>query len=223
MEFSDDFVNAAQDYFDLLNKKYPQKTILELVGNRYKLSRTERSMLYRGVASESENKLRAEKLIDERLTKNKVLSIDGFNQLLTIASYLNGDKVFISTDGFMRDASEIHGKVFRSELLERSIDLIKVFLISMNLECTVIYIDKQLNDHDTIKDYILNASNSTKNDVVLSEQVDKELKSLSSGIIATSDSQIIEESKVKIFDLARYTLKFHFNPKITNLKTLLLK
>ncbi len=60
-------------------------------------------------------------------------------------------------------------------------------------------------------------------DVIISDKVDQELKNISSGIIATSDSQIIEKSKVNIFDLAYNTLKYHFNPKITNLKTLLLQ
>lgn len=57
---------------------------------------------------------------------------------------------------------------------------------------------------------------------IFSDKVDQELKKISDGIMATSDSQIIEKSRVNIFDLLRYTLKYHFNPKITNLKTLLL-
>ncbi len=110
-------------------------------------------MLYRGISSEEENTIRKEKLVDEKFVENQPLHIDGFNQILTIASYLNGNKVFISTDGFLRDASEIHGKIFRTELLERSVELIITCLDSMKLNDIVFYIDKQLNNHEQIEDY----------------------------------------------------------------------
>ena len=40
---------------------------------------------------------------------------------------------------------------------------------------------------------------------------------LNEGICATSDSVIIDKSNVKIFDLARNSLVFHFNPAFLNL------
>ncbi|MCD4730306.1 MAG: DUF434 domain-containing protein, partial [Bacteroidales bacterium] len=89
MQFSSDFGKATADYFSFLQKEYPQKAILKLVGDRYKLSRVERSMLYRGIAVEKENISRKSKLVKE-LPADSMLVIDGLNQILAIASYLNG-------------------------------------------------------------------------------------------------------------------------------------
>jgi len=223
MEFSDDFAIAIKDYFDLLNKKYPQKAILGLVGSRYKLSRTERSVLYRGVSSKEKNLIRSEKLIDEIRVKEQFLHIDAFNQLLTIASYLNGNKVFVSTDGYLRDASEIHGKIFRFELLERSIELIRTYVVSLKFNGLVFFMDQQLDNYEKLKNFILGQFNEVQVEIVLSKIVDQELKKVSAGFIATSDSQIIEKTNLKIFDLAYHTLKYHFHPSFFDLKSLIHK
>ncbi len=225
MRFLEGFETAVRDYYDLVEKKYPQKSIHKLVSDRYKLSGTERSILYRGVSTKEENKLRSEKLIPEELVKGQDLYVDGFNQILTIASYLNGNVIFISSDGFLRDASEIHGKMFRSELLSRSIELILIYCDSLNLNKLIFYIDQQVNNHEKLIDILSNRSSEYNFDIeiLLSDQVDQELKKLSAGTIATSDSQIIKKAKLKVFDLAYHTLKFHFHPNIFDLQSLLNK
>ena len=224
MKFSTDFGKATADYFSFLQKKYPQKTILKLVGDRYKLSRIERSMLYRGISEQSQNISRRGKLLKE-LSAGSNLIVDGFNQILTIASYLNGNVVFISSDGFLRDASEIHGKVFRSELLSKSVDLIFSYCDSLNLNQLVFYIDQQVSNQKKVKTLLSNKTSefNINFEIILSEQVDKELKNLTTGVIATSDSQIIEKSNLKIFDLAFHALRFHFNPKFFDLNNLVHK
>jgi len=225
MEFAEGFNNAIHDYYELLKNKYPQKSILKLVGDRYKLSGTERSMLYRGVSTDGENKFRSRKLIFEKLVQNQVLHVDGFNQILTIASYLNGSQVFISTDHLLRDASEIHGKIFRTELLERSVNYIFEYCGSLKLNQLIFYIDQQVSDHKKLFEVLSNRSSEYNfdNELIISDKVDERLKELTTGIIATSDSQIINKSKQKIFDLAFHTLKFHFSPNFLDLNSLVIK
>ena len=216
-----DFNEAASDYYSFHQKGYPQKTILKLVGDRYKLSRSERSMLYRGISKDEENMIRSEKLIHMSFVKDQDLFIDGLNQIFTIASYLNGNIVFISSDGLLRDASEMHGKPFRTELLERSVELIDVYCKSLNLKQLLFYIDQQVNKYEKIK--FLLSKRISEQQIIISDQVDKTLVKLTSGIIATSDSQIIENTNLDIFDLAYHTLKFHFNPNFIDLNNLNIK
>jgi len=222
---SESFQPAIQDYILLLERKYSQKSILKLVGDRYKLNRTERSMLYHGIASNAENISRPRKLIHGNSIQNQLLYIDGFNQILTIASYLNGNLVYISTDNLLRDASEIHGKVFRKELLERSLNLILEYCNSLKLNNLILYIDKQVSNHKKLVETLscISLSKSFIIEVKISNQVDLELKKLKDGIIATSDSQIIDKSKQKIFNLAYHTLKFHFNPNFFDLGSMINK
>lgn len=217
---SDNLLSGIEDYYLLLSKKYPQKTILKLVGDRYKLSRTERSILYRGISIENENISTRDKLIQE-LPTHSVLVVDGLNQLLTIASYLNGNIVFISTDEILRDASEMHGKAFRTDLLERSIELIDGYCKSRNLKQLLFYIDQQVNGYEKIK--ILLSKRIPESQIIISDQVDKMLINFTTGIIATSDSQIIDRTSLKVFDLAYHTLKFHFHPNFLDLQSLVCK
>lgn len=224
MQFSSGFHIAVSDYYSFLQKKYPQKVVLKLVGDRYKLSRTERSVLYRGISVDIESTSRKNKLLKE-FSIDSNLTVDGLNQLLTIASYLNGNIVFISSDGYLRDASEIHGKVFRSELLSKSIDLTLEYCNSLALNQLLFYIDKQSNICEKVDGLIANKflEWNIHAQINLSGQVDKELELLTSGHIATSDSQVIKKSKLDIFDLAHATLKFHFSPEFIDLNRLLNK
>ena len=48
---NENFRKGALDYFYLQERKYPQKGTLKLVGDRYKLSGDQRTVLYRGISS----------------------------------------------------------------------------------------------------------------------------------------------------------------------------
>lgn len=221
MQFSLVFKNAVEDYSYFLQKEYPQKGSLKLVGDRHKLNRSERSMLYRGISMETENNSRSKKLVQAERLSEKVLLVDGLNQILTIASYLNGNIVYISSDGLLRDASEIHGKAFRTELLSKSVELIDKYCKTLNLKQLVFYLDQQVNKLEKIRNLLVKKIPASQ--IIISDQVDKALVNSKSGIIATSDSQVIDKSKLKVFDFSFHTLKFHFNPNFPDLYSLIYK
>ena len=104
MILTENFKNAIYDYIYFLEKEYPQKAILKLIGDRYLLSGIQRTMLYRGITTKENSLKRTSKLITENLLSNQILHIDGYNVLITIGSYLNGNTVFVSNDNFLRDA-----------------------------------------------------------------------------------------------------------------------
>ena len=80
------FIEAIKDYYLLLNKEYPQKEILKLTGNRYKLNRIQRILLYRGIFPDQLARSRKEKKTD--LILNPCLCVDTYNVLFTISNYL---------------------------------------------------------------------------------------------------------------------------------------
>jgi len=220
--FSENFNIAVRDYRFLLENGYPQKGILKLVGDRYELSGVERSILYRGVTTQKEVVRRKSKLTN-LVNQISELHIDTFNQILTIGSYLNGNIVFISEDGLLRDASEIHGKAFANKLLERSIELIFSFFSEKQIEKSMFYIDRQVGAHQTVAEMIIRYSikYKTGSEVFFSETVDKDISKINTGVIATSDSEIIDRSTVPVFDLARNVLSFHFKPEFIRLNQIL--
>ena len=117
------FIEAKRDYLYLLETGYPQRGIIKLIGDRYALSGTERTMLYRGLTTKQNIAHRKHKIAHVKDVKGRELVIDGYNVMITIGNYLNGNTVFISSDGFLRDAAEMHGKVFRKVLMEKVMKL----------------------------------------------------------------------------------------------------
>jgi len=51
MDVSPALKDAVKDYFFLQNKAYPEKASVALVGDRYRLSKEERMVLFRGITS----------------------------------------------------------------------------------------------------------------------------------------------------------------------------
>ena len=219
MNFSKDFQTAVNDYLLLLDKKYPQKAILKLIGDRYALNGTERSMLYRGITTSKNAEKRAKKLISEKNIINQPIHIDGYNVLITIGSYLNGNLVFIGNDRYLRDASEIHGKIFRTELFERAVILILVYLEKLKVSEINFYLDQPVSFsgklsqkiNKIIKDYYLTGKAEVYN------SPDYILKNIEEGFVATTDSTIIDKAKLNIFDIAQNTIKYHFNPNFIDM------
>ena len=218
-----EFVKAANDYASLLNKNYPQKSLIKIVGDRYQLSGEERAILFRGITSKKLAMKRESKLAGNMHDKEEIIHVDFFNQLYHIISYLNGNRVFISTDGYLRDASEFHGKKIHPDLIKKSIQLFSQYIISNIQNRRVIYIDNQINIFPEIIKQIEESDVTMDKKTIIhpSLYVDKELMVQSSGIVATSDSQIIDNTNLCVFDLSRSILEFHFNPDFLKLNALL--
>src|SRR4030043_1200489 len=89
-----DLQKAAGDFRYLLNRRYPRKAALELVGNRYGLTFDERHLLHRGVFPISDSESRRKKRISIEVVRNKDLAIDGHNILITIEAGLSGRLLF---------------------------------------------------------------------------------------------------------------------------------
>jgi hypothetical protein len=115
-----DFKAACHDYFYLLSKGYPERGSLKMVGDRYRLSRDQRSVLYRGISPEPESAKRNSRLVP--VSQAMHLVIDGYNVLFTILNYRLGRMVFLSTDGMLRDAGSLHGKLRDDRILEECIE-----------------------------------------------------------------------------------------------------
>ncbi len=219
MKTSLNFPQAVADYVLLLNKKYPEKTILELVGTRYALSGNERSMLYRGVTTAEKSEKRKKRLIEKDRLKNQVLHIDMFNVLFTIAAYLRGYPVFVSNDGILRDASESHGCTDWVEHLERAADLMGKCLPELKLKKIIFYLDNPMEACRFFleKSHLLTQNAGIDHETVIHDSPDHLIRNAKEGVLATSDSTIIERSELPVFDLPGYVINFNFEPKLFRL------
>jgi len=149
---------AARDYRWLLDRGYPDNGSITLVGDRYRLNRHERHMLYRGVSSAAAAARRAARLVTvsaasastaphtspatfpatatqrygaAQLNPASVLGIDGHNVLLTVANYLHGIPTFECDDGLIRDIGGVHGRVRDEAVMHRAIRLLAESVASL--------------------------------------------------------------------------------------------
>ena len=161
----------------------------------------------------------------EALNPGETVHIDLINQLYHICSYLIGNLVFISIDGFLRDASEFHGKEINQKIIIRSVNLFRLYMIENSKGPVIFYVDKQVSQCEFILDEFKKSKTIQGHDVkyIVTEHVDQKIRMSEEGLAATSDSQIIDKLKIKVIDLAREILHFHFQPDFVDLKNVLFK
>ncbi len=215
------FKEGALDYYYMQDRNYPQKGTLKLVGDRYKLSGDQRTALYRGISSKKcsgERRLRLTTAIN-----NKTLIIDGYNVLFTILNYRLGKLVFISTDGILRDAGSLHGKIRNEEIFCECITLLFGYIITRKPAYISIFLDSPVSHsakHKNIIDKSL-IDFSLNGCCNLVKSPDFEIKQNSAGVICTSDTAIITKTKNNIADLPRAVLEYNFKCNFVKIESIL--
>lgn len=215
-----EFKEAINDYLYLLEKGYSATSLLKLIGDRYRLIKEERSILLRGVTTKVISELRRKKLVKEKEVISKNIAIDYYNVAMTIISYLSGKIMYIATDGFLRDASESHSAIkdINSILQIKAINLMREYLKKIKIKNILLFLDSPVSNSGKLAKILKEQlkENFLIIDVKVVKSADYYLIHNSDAIVSTSDSNIIDK-KEKIFDLAFYTLKFHYNPDFLNL------
>jgi len=216
----EDFQKGLADYFYLINKNYPEKGALKLVGDRYKLSKEFRTILYRGVSSNENSKKRAERLIER---PGDVLVIDGYNVLFTLLNYRLGRFVFICTDSICRDAGSLFGKIKEEKFFHECLILLTDYLGKLRDVLLEMYLDSPVSMSQKHKDEVeeLFAKNNINGKVHLVPSADIALLENQEGTLATSDSAIIDHSSNPILDIPRYIIEKKYKTELYKLKDML--
>lgn len=215
-----DFIQACKDYFYLIDRKYPERGILKLTGDRYRLSGDQRTVMYRGISSFERSRLRSSLLVPA--IKGKHLIIDGYNVLFSLLNYRLGRIVFISTDNVLRDAGSLHGKIRNMEYFTDCIELMMGSLSQLNPDLVDIYLDSPVS-HSEKHVHLLKekfAEKGLQGDCFLVRSADWSLKHVQDGVLATSDTVIIEKAAIKVFDLSRMILETAFTTSFLQLRNL---
>jgi hypothetical protein len=201
------FKNAVADYKYLKNKKYSDKAALKLVGDHYRLSKTERNCLLRGIVALHTARMRKIKLVTPQKVKGRSLGIDWYNVLITIESYLKGHLLFMADDGVVRDTSSTHGSYRQSQVTPRAIDSVCKALLRLKPAKIRIVMDSPISYSKKMADElraVFGAVLTMPFEISLMHSADYELKSFD-GIVASSDSVIID-CAAAVFDIARFCL-----------------
>ncbi len=219
------FQRAVADYVWLLGRGYPEKRSRVFVGDRYGLSRPQRSALLRGVFSQEVNTRRSARRLSSAAA-HTLLAVDGTNVLSTICNYLYGRTLFIATDGFLRDDGENYTAGADSSTLRRAADLLAELLAEELPSRIRLYLD--ISSAPSLAplaelEATVRARFAGYPGFALypSSRVDRDLISLREGALAGSDSGIIDRSPLPVFDAAQETLNKAFSPHFPDLRLLL--
>lgn len=210
------------DYRYLLSRSYSEKTTIKLVGDKYRLTGVERSILYRGISSKKDSEYRFSKKTD-LLTQGNIY-IDAYNVLFTLANYLNGRPLFICDDGFLRDAGEMRGRLDNLEIVNKIKELLYGFFASRSQLTFLLYLDRpvsnsgklaaEINQYLSINKINGQAQTCDSPDIMIISQ------SGNNDIVCSSDSLIIDKSESRIYDLSFHILKEKYDTNFIDLSTI---
>lgn len=203
------FTEAVNDFCFLLSRGYAHNSVLEIVGNRYKLNKRQRNAILRISSSDQEIKRRQESVCQANDLANQVIEIDGFNILILLESALSGAYIFKGRDGTYRDISSVHGSYKRVTKTEKAIFLIGDTLKELNVKSVKWYLDQPVSNSGRLKTRLLeiSAEHQFNWEVELVFDPDKVLAK-SENIIVSSDGWILDEAK-QWFNLGAYILENH--------------
>jgi hypothetical protein len=218
------FKLAIEDFRYLKNRNYPDKAALKLVSDHHRLSAIQRNCLFRAIFSTSDSRQRKAKLSTAEDVEGQLLGVDWYNVLITVESYLKGFPVFISDDGLVRDSSGIHGSYRAGKITERGITEILSVIAALKPAHIEIFLDSPISHSGDMAEQLrgrLSRSDSMSHSVSVFPSADFPLKSFS-GIVATSDSSIIDRPQVQqVFDLARFVIESSFQARIRSVEMLM--
>jgi len=195
------FIQAAGDLYLLLNRGYPKRPAVKLVGDRYRLDGIHRMILYRGIFDRRQAETRRAKLsVDPRRKKCRV---DGYNILFSIRNYLMGRPLFVANDGFLRDSGGPLRTPGSPEKLEQSLQSLIRFLQFLRPREFTLYLDLSVpgcQNHTTVLDQKIRQA-GLAGSVEPVPSADRTIGETKEGIAVTSDSEIIDRLLVPATDL----------------------
>jgi len=204
---SKDLQEAAEDFRYLLNRGYPRKAALELVGNRYSLAYDQRHLLHRGVFSDADSESRRKKKIRIEGVRKKDLVIDGYNVIITIEAGLSGRPLILGDDGFIRDISGLSGRFKETEKTKKALQLVLDVLKKAKPRQTLFLFDAPISMSGKLAQEVRNQlKRENLSGDAMAVNVPEKILIGFPGIIATSDTIIIDQSK-KVVDLAGDIIK----------------
>ncbi len=210
---SKDLQKPGEDFRYLLNRGYPRKAALEWVGNRYQLTSDQRHLLHRGVFSDADSESRRKRKIPIERIRNKDFVIDGYNVIITIEAGLSGRPLILGDDGFIRDISGLSGNFRKTEGTREAIQLILYILKRVKPRQTLFLFDAPISMSgklaQEVRDFF--KKENLFGDARAVKVPEKILIGFP-GVIATSDTAIIDQSK-QVVDLAGSVIKKIIKPE----------
>ena len=206
MEIREELWEAAEDLRYLLNRGYPRDASLQLVGNRYNLTRDYRHLLRRGVFPASLAEERRGKRVSLKEIRGKGLAIDGHNCIITLESALKGKSILRADDAFIRDIAGVSAGYRETAETRQALGLIMDLLVEAGPAETRFLLDSPISGSGELANRIrgLMKERGIRGDAS-AEKVPERIMADYAGICASSDTAVIDQAE-EVFDLAGHLI-----------------
>ncbi len=175
---------------------------IEITTKRLSLNKREKIALSKLIRPPSESLRNSLKVAPLTCASGRDLGIDGFNVLITVESALQGNPIYVCSDGLVRDLSLAYSSYKPSDKFEEVIRMIGDLLDEIRPKSVTIYLDAPISKSGRMALRIRNILRDVR--VVTSKHVDSDL--LRHEVVASSDSLIISKAEC-IVDLPREILR----------------
>jgi hypothetical protein len=205
--------DAAADYRWLLDRGYPDQPALAIVGDRYRLSSVGRAMLYRGVYSSTDSERRRKRLVGGT---GEAITVDGHNVLFTAWNCLAGRPIVAATDGFIRDIGGTRSRLPHDERFTRVARIFCDTLVTLRPAAVTLLLDEPLpwsREHAAeLREIWARVGHSVAHrlEIRTEASVDATVAAAARGVIATSDTAIVDRSTVPVVDLGGLIVRTAF-------------
>ncbi|MFO8065782.1 MAG: DUF434 domain-containing protein [Spirochaetota bacterium] len=222
--FREAFAEAVRDYYLFINRGYPTKGVLKLVGDRFRLSGEERNILYRGVTSkEVSERRRARRLpLPEGVCGGATITVDGHNVLFTLVNYLQGRTSFIAVDGYLRDSGNPTRRVRAGGEFDRAARELGSYLRALEPTRITVVFDEPVTyskDHiGHVRALWEELGLWQRSELVLVPSADQAVKESAADVLVTSDSTLIDATTAPIADVARWIVEREFEADLASLR-----
>jgi hypothetical protein len=208
---------AADDVRYLLTRGYPRESTLQLVGNRYNLTRDLRHVLRRGVFGVHEAQRRAEKLVSVQSLTDTHIAVDGHNVLITIETALRQGTLLAADDGVIRDISAVSGNFRKGPKTVEALRLIIDLFRSVGPGYVLILLDAPISGSGELAaDVRRMLADNGVHGAARAEKVPERTLCEFDGIVASSDRAVINRARA-VFDLAGYIIQEQLHAPIVRL------
>ncbi len=199
--------SAVRDLCWLLSHGYQPVSALKLVGDRFALSKRQRTAITRASCSQEAKQQRKANEIGAEGVAGRDLCLDGFNLITTIEAALSGGIILSCVDGTYRDLASMHGTWRKVTETTKALEIIFCQINQLQPKKCIWYLDRPISNSGRLKEMLLRTSAMWEIpcNVELVNDPDRELKS-ANGVVATSDSQILNHCKAW-YNLARRTVE----------------
>lgn len=197
---------AAADLCWLLDRGYPARSTLELVGNRYHLIRRQRMAVSRYACSGEDVQRRENLRIEPARLRGQELWIDGYNVLTLLESALAGGLVLLGRDGCCRDIAGIHRRYRKVNETIPALHLVGESASALGVSVCRWWLDQPVSNSGRLKTLIREIARNSgwKMEAELTFSPDHVL-SHTDQIIATSDGIVLDHCRSWV-NLARFII-----------------